>query len=74
MQLNDKKISKTIIFREFKINAVAYENILKEHGKSQIDMYCFADGNDQCLGSTDNAVKKINLWLGANLPRLKSKT
>ena len=43
--LNDKKISQTVIFPGRKINAVACENILEEHVKSQIDMNCFADDN-----------------------------
>ena len=76
MQLNDKKISKTLIFPALKINAVVCENILKEHVKSQIDMNCFADDNISVYedGSTDNAVKKTNLWLGANLPIHLSRT
>ena len=43
VQLNDKKISKTLIFPGLKINAVVCENILKEHVKSKIDMNYFAD-------------------------------
>ena len=45
VQLNDKKISKTMIFPGLKINAVACENILKEHVKSWIDVNCSADVN-----------------------------
>ena len=45
VQLNDKKISKTLIFPGLKIDAVAYESILKEHVKSYIDKNCFADDN-----------------------------
>ena len=41
--LNDKKITKTIIVPGLKGNAFACENILKEHVKLQIDIYCFAD-------------------------------
>ena len=43
--LNDKKISKTLIFPGLKGNVFVCENILKEHVKSQIDMNCFADDN-----------------------------
>ena len=58
--LNDKKISKIIIFPGLKGNAFVYENILKEHVKSKIYINCSADDNIsvQNDGSTDHAVKK----------------
>ena len=76
MPLKVKKNSKTLISPGLKGNAFVCENILKEHVKSQIDMNCFADDNTSVWedGSTNNAVKKTNLWLGANLPRLMSRT
>ena len=45
LPLNDKKISKTLIFPGLKLNAVVCENNLKEQVKSQIDMNNFSDYN-----------------------------
>ena len=65
VQLNDKKDFKSQIFPGLKINADVCKTILKEYVKSQIDTNCFAGDNISVQegGSTDNAVKKTNLWL-----------
>ena len=65
LSLNEKKISQTLNVWGLQINAVLCKNNLEEHADDRNSFYKDV--------STDHAVKKTNLGLLSNLPRLLSR-
>ena len=76
VSFNYMKISQTLIVPALKINAIMYENILEELGKSCIDMYYYADDNNSFWGDepTDSSVMKANWCSRSNLPWLHTES